>query len=292
MTIGFIGLGGMGRNMAANLLRAGEPLVVWNRSAEPVDELVTRGARRAEHPAEAGNADVVFSMLADDAATRSVLLDGGVIGAMPPGSVYVNMATVSVAFAREMAALFGQRGLGYVAAPVLGRVDVAAAGKLNILAAGDDALIARVQPYFDLMGQKTWRFGDQPQRANAAKLAANLALACAIEAMGESSALARTHGIAAADFLDMLSQTLFAGAPVYQGYGTLIAHERYSPAGFKLALGMKDVRLALDAAKENNLPLAFGDVVHQNLQDAVQHGDAGLDLAALAKVVARRGGLE
>jgi 3-hydroxyisobutyrate dehydrogenase-like beta-hydroxyacid dehydrogenase len=291
MTIGFIGLGAMGRNMAANLLRAGEPLVVWNRSAGPVDELVAKGARRAEHPAEAGNVDVVFSMLADDAATRSVLLDGGVIAAMPPGSIYVNMATVSVAFAREMAALFEQRGLGYVAAPVLGRVDVAAAARLNILAAADDALIARVQPYFDLMGQKTWRFGDEPHRANAAKLAANLALACAIEAMGESSALARTHGIAAADFLDMLSQTLFAGAPVYQGYGTLIAHERYSPAGFKLALGMKDVRLALEAAKAHNLPLPFGDVVHENLQDAVQHGDAELDLAALARVVARRGGL-
>jgi 3-hydroxyisobutyrate dehydrogenase-like beta-hydroxyacid dehydrogenase len=291
MTIGFIGLGAMGRNMAINLLRSGEPLVVWNRSPEPVEELVSKGARRAEHPYEAGKVEVLFSMLADDAATRSVLIDGGVLDAMPSGSIHVNMATVSVAFAREMAALHKQRGIDYVAAPVLGRVDVAAAGKLNILAGGPDALVSRLQPYFDLMGQRTWRFGEAPEQANAVKLAANLSLASAIESMGESSALARAHGIPADHFIDLLTQTLFAGSPVYKGYGTMIAQQRYKPAGFKLSLGMKDVRLAIEAAEEKNLPLPFGYVLHENLQDAVQHGWGDLDLAALAKVVGQRGGL-
>jgi 3-hydroxyisobutyrate dehydrogenase-like beta-hydroxyacid dehydrogenase len=291
MTIGFIGLGVMGRNMAARLLQAGEPLIVWNRSPEPAQALAGQGARLALQPADAGKADVLFTMLADDAATRSVLLDGGVLAAMAPGSIHVNMATVSVAFGREMAVLHAGRGIGYIAAPVLGRVDVAAAGKLNILAGGPADLVARVQPYFDLMGQKTWRFGDAPEQANAVKLGANLTLACAIEAMGESSALVRAHGIGAADFLDLLGQTLFAGSPVYKGYGGMIAQERYSPAGFKLSLGLKDVGLAVEAGRDKGVPLAFGNALVENLRDAMGQGDGELDLAALAKVTARRGGL-
>jgi 3-hydroxyisobutyrate dehydrogenase-like beta-hydroxyacid dehydrogenase len=291
MTIGFIGLGAMGRNMAARLLQAGEPLIVWNRSPEPAQALAGQGARLALQPADAGKADVLFTMLADDAATRSVLLDGGVLAAMAPGSIHVNMATVSVAFGREMAVLHAGRGIGYIAAPVLGRVDVAAAGKLNILAGGPADLVARVQPYFDLMGQKTWRFGDAPEQANAVKLGANLTLACAIEAMGESSALVRAHGIGAAEFLDLLGQTLFAGSPVYKGYGGMIAQERYSPAGFKLSLGLKDVGLAVEAGRDKGVPLAFGNALVENLRDAMGQGDGELDLAALAKVTARRGGL-
>jgi 3-hydroxyisobutyrate dehydrogenase-like beta-hydroxyacid dehydrogenase len=292
MTIGFIELGAMGRNMAARLLQAGEPLIVWNRSPEPAQALAGQGARLALQPADAGKADVLFTMLADDAATRSVLLDGGVLAAMAPGSIHVNMATVSVAFGREMAVLHAGRGIGYIAAPVLGRVDVAAAGKLNILAGGPADLVARVQPYFDLMGQKTWRFGDAPEQGNAVKLGANLTLACAIEAMGESSALVRAHGIGAADFLDLLGQTLFAGSPVYKGYGGMIAQERYSPAGFKLSLGLKDVGLAVEAGRDKGVPLAFGNALVENLRDAMGQGDGELDLAALAKVTARRGGLE
>lgn len=291
MSIGFIGLGAMGHHMAANLLRAGQPLHVWNRSPAPVQALVAKGAKAAATPAECGIAHIVFTMLADDQATRAVLIDGGVLDAMAPGSVHVNMATVSVAFAREMAALHVEKGIGYVAAPVLGRVDVAEAGKLNILAGGSDELIARVQPLFDLIGQKTWRFGDAPEQANAVKLACNLMLACAIEATGEGTALARAHGVAAADFIDLITSTLFAGSPVYKGYGGMIAQERYSPAGFKLALGQKDVRLAVEAGRARGLPLAFGAALQGVLQDAVDQGDADLDLAALGKHAARKGGL-
>jgi 3-hydroxyisobutyrate dehydrogenase-like beta-hydroxyacid dehydrogenase len=289
MSIGFIGLGAMGHHMAANLLQSGQPVHVWNRNPEPVQALAAKGARPAATAAECGIADVVFSMLADDDATRAVMVDGGVLDAMAPGSIHVNMATVSVAFAREMAALHAEKGVGYVAAPVLGRVDVAEAGKLNILAGGADELVNRVQPLLDLMGQKTWRFGDVPEQANAIKLACNLTLACAIEAMGEGSALARAHGIPAADFIDLITHTLFAGSPVYKGYGGMIAQERYSPAGFKLSLGQKDVRLAVEAGQGKGLPLAFGDALQGVLKEAVDHGDADLDLAALGKNAARRG---
>lgn len=283
MTIGFIGLGAMGRGMAANLLKAGEPLVVWNRNPDPVQELVDKGALRAANASDAGRVDVLFTMLSDDAAVRAVLYDDGVFDALAPGSVHVNMATVSVEFAREMARVHAEKGIGYLAAPVLGRSDVAAAGKLNILAGGPIDLVKRVQPYFDLMGQKTWPFGDLPEQANAVKLGANLTLALAVEAMGESSALARAYGIAPADFLDLLASTLFAGSPVYKGYGGMIAQERYSPAGFKLALGLKDVNLALDAGRDKGVRLAAGQAVRDNLQRAVQQGEGELDLAALAK---------
>jgi 3-hydroxyisobutyrate dehydrogenase-like beta-hydroxyacid dehydrogenase len=286
MSIGFIGLGAMGQHMAANLLRSGQPVHVWNRNPAPVRALAEQGAKPAGSAAECGIADVVFTMLSDDDATRSVVVDGGVLDAMAPGSIHVNMATVSVAFAREMAALHVERGVGYVAAPVLGRVDVAAAGKLNILAGGSDELIARVQPLFDLMGQKTWRFGTAPEQANAVKLGANLTLACAIEAMGESAALVGAHGIEAAGFLDLLSNTLFAGSPVYKGYGAMIAQERYSPAGFKLSLGLKDVGLANDAAAAQGLRLRFGTVLRETLQEAVARGDGELDLAGLARMSA------
>jgi 3-hydroxyisobutyrate dehydrogenase-like beta-hydroxyacid dehydrogenase len=289
MTIAFIGLGAMGRHMAANLLRAGQIVHVWNRNPEPVRLLSAKGAKPAATAAECGIADVVFTMLADDNATRAVMLDGGVLDAMAPGSIHVNMATVSVAFAREMAALHMEKGVGYVAAPVLGRVDVAEAGALNILAGGADELIARVQPLLDLMGQKTWRFGAAPEQANAIKLACNLTLACAIEAMGEGAALARAHAIPAESFIDLITNTLFAGSPVYKGYGGMIAQQRYSPAGFKLSLGQKDVRLAVEAAASQGLPLAFGDALQGVLKEAVEHGDADLDLAALGKNAARRG---
>jgi 3-hydroxyisobutyrate dehydrogenase-like beta-hydroxyacid dehydrogenase len=291
MTIAFIGLGAMGRHMAANLLGSSRIVHVWNRNPEPVQQLAAKGARPAATAAECGIADVVFTMLADDDATRAVLVDGGVLDAMAPGSIHVNMATVSVAFAREMAALHMERGVGYVAAPVLGRVDVAEAGKLNILAGGADELVDRVQPLLDLMGQKTWRFGDAPEQANAIKLACNLTLACAIEAMGEGAALAGAYGIPPANFIDLITSTLFAGSPVYKGYGGMIAQQRYSPAGFKLSLGQKDVRLAVEAGRSKGLPLAFGDALQGVLKEAVEHGDADLDLAALGKHAVRRAGI-
>jgi 3-hydroxyisobutyrate dehydrogenase-like beta-hydroxyacid dehydrogenase len=278
----------MGRGMAANLLRAGEPLIVWNRAQTPVQELVGKGAQRANTAADAGRVNVLFTMLADDAAVRAVLYDDGVLDAMAPGSVHVNMATVSVECARELAQAHAERGVGYIAAPVLGRSDVAAAGKLNILAAGPADLIERVQPYFDLMGQKTWRFGDKAEQANAVKLGANLTLACAIEAMGESSAMVGAYGIPAVEFLDLIANTLFAGSPVYKGYGAMIAQQRYSPAGFKLSLGLKDVNLALDAGRAQGVPMPAGHAVRDTLLRAVEQGDGELDLAAVAKMSAAK----
>lgn len=291
MRVGFLGLGGMGSAMAANLVKAGHEVTVWNRSPGPAQHLAAAGALAAPSPAAAAQGQVLITMLADDAATRSVLVEGGALDRLALGAIHVNMATVSLALARELAALHAARGQGYVAAPVLGRVEVAAAGKLNILAAGPAALLDEVEPLFAVMGQKTWRFGERPEQANAVKLAANFMLAAAIEAMGEAAALVQGHDVPPARFLEMITSTLFA-APAYKGYGGMIAEKRYSPAGFKLPLGLKDVRLAQEAGLAANVPLPFAAVMRDNFLDALAHGDGELDWAALAKVAARRAGQE
>ncbi|WP_267117819.1 NAD(P)-dependent oxidoreductase, partial [Xanthomonas sacchari] len=225
----------------------------------------------------------------DDTAVRETLLDRGALDALTAGSVHVNMATISVTLARELHALHAERGVAYLAMPVLGRVEVAAAGQLNLLAAGDAAALARVQPLLDVIGRKTWYFGAAPEQANAVKLAANLCLASAIGTMAEASALVRGHGVEAADFLDMLTSTVFA-APAYQTYGGMIAEQRYSPAGFKATLGLKDVRLALNAGETRHVPMPLAAVLRDAFIEAIAHGDGDLDWAALAKVAARRAG--
>jgi len=280
MDIGFIGLGSMGSAMASNALKAGHTVRVWNRSPDAAQALVNQGATLAASPAEAFTGDAVFSMLA---------VDSGLLAQAPKGTVHVNMATISVALAEELAKLHADHGVAYVAAPVLGRPDVAAAGKLNIVAAGPDAAIERVQPIFDVIGQKTWRVGTTAQHANLFKLGANFMLASAIEVTGEAAALMSGHGIDPHAFLDVITNTLFPG-PVYQGYGRMIADNRYEPALFKARLGLKDVRLALAAADAVNAPLPVASVVRDNLIDALAQGDGDKDLAVLGRVAARRAG--
>nr|WP_080738874.1 NAD(P)-dependent oxidoreductase [Pandoraea pnomenusa] len=290
MNIGFLGLGTMGAPMARNLVRAGFSVRVWNRSHGPVDALSAEGATPASSAAQAAHGvDVLIVMLADDDTTRTVLLDGGALNVLTRNAIVVNMATVSLDFAREMRSTCESLGLRYVAAPVLGRVNVAEAGKLNILAAGDAAALEGVQPIFDVLGQRTWRFGDVPEQANVVKLGANFMIASAIEAMSEAAALAEGHGVSGADFLDMITSTVFA-TPAYTGYGGAIARQVFEPAGFKLSLGAKDVRLALLAGEAANVPMPFGSVLRDNHLDSLAHGEGHLDWAALSRVAARRAG--
>lgn len=288
MDIGFIGLGEMGVAMVENILKAGHQVRVWNRSPERAAGLAAVGAQVVHSPAQAFAGDAVFSMLADDAALRAVI-DAQLLEHAPRGLIHVNMATISVALAEELAHAHASRGLNYVAAPVLGRPDVAAAGKLTIVAAGPAEAIDRVQPVFDAIGQKTWRIGSLPQQANVMKLAANFMLASAVETLGEAATLITGHGVAMQDFLDVITSGLFPG-PVYQGYGKMIAEQRYEPALFKARLGLKDVRLALAAADAVSTPLPVASVVRDSLIDAIAHGDGEKDFAVLGQVSARRAG--
>ncbi|WP_332440998.1 NAD(P)-dependent oxidoreductase [Burkholderia ubonensis] len=288
MDLGFIGLGEMGQAIATNLLKAGHQVRVWNRSRERTEPLVALGAQAVGTPADAFRGDAVFSMLADDAAARSVF-DDALLAQAPRGLIHVNMATISVALAESLAHAHASRGLDYVAAPVMGRPDVAAAARLTIMAAGPAEAIDRMQPLFDAIGQKTWRLGSLPQHANVAKLAANFTLASAIETLGEASALLAGHGVAMRDFLDVITHSVFPG-PVYQGYGAMIAERRYEPARFKARLGLKDVRLALEAGDAVSVPLPVASLVRDNLLDALAHGGGELDFAVLGEVASRRAG--
>jgi 3-hydroxyisobutyrate dehydrogenase-like beta-hydroxyacid dehydrogenase len=291
MKVGFIGLGAMGSAMASNLLAAGHTLTVWNRSEAATEPLASLGAKVARTADRAVQGEVLCSMLANDQAVREVFLDGGLLDAMDRGTVHVNHATISVALAQQLVEEHAKRGLAYVAAPVFGRPDMAAAAKLNILVAGQPAAIERVRPLLEAMGSKLWPLGDAPERANVAKIAGNFMLASAIESMAEATALTRAHGVSAADFLEVMTNTLFA-APAYQGYGKLIAEQRFKPAGFALPLGLKDVELALTAGSAARVPLPFAGVLRDSLLEALAAGDAELDWSALALVAARRAHLD
>ena len=285
MEIGFIGLGRMGQAIAGNLLRAGHALSVWNRSPAAAQALVAGGARLAGEPAATAGGEVLLSMLADDEAHRRVLIDGGVFAAAAPGLIYVNLATVSVALARELAALAGARGLTYLAAPVFGRPEAAQAAKLNIVVAGDAAALTRIESLLLAIGERIWPVGLVPENANVVKLAGNFMIASALETMGEAAALVRAHGIRSAEFLEILTSTLFAG-PVYQNYGRLIAAQRYQPAGFTVTLGLKDVRLALEAAEGARVPMPFAGVLRDHFLEALAAGAGEQDWSALAEVSA------
>lgn len=291
MKVGFIGLGAMGSAMASNLIKAGHEVTVWNRSPGPTEPLASLGAKVVKTADRAAQGEVLFSMLANDQAVRSVFVDGRLLDGMDQGTVHVNHATISVALAREMAQEHMQRGLDYVAAPVFGRPDVAAAGKLNILAAGKPHVIERVRPLLEVLGSRIWPLGDAPERANVVKIAGNFMLGAAIESMAEASALTRAHGVSAADFLEVMTSSLFA-APAYQGYAQLIAESRYTPAGFALPLGYKDIGLALAAADATRVPLPLAGILRDSLLEALSTGDEDVDWAIMAQVAARRAHLD
>ncbi|WP_456292807.1 NAD(P)-dependent oxidoreductase [Pseudomonas sp. AK106] len=287
MKIGFLGLGNMGQAVAGNLLKGGHELLVWNRSPEAAQPLVEQGATAVTEPAQAFAVDVVFSMLADDKALRAVLLDAGLLKQLKGPLIHINMATISVTFADELAELHAAQGIDYIAAPVMGRPNMAAAAKLNIMAAGAAQAIDRVQPLFDLIGSKTWRMGDKPSSANAMKLAMNFMLVSAIEAMSEAAVLVTRHGLKSADLVELASGTIFPG-PVYAGYGALIGERTYEPAAFKAVLGLKDVDLVLAAASQVSVQMPSAEMIRAHLQDAIDHGRGEMDLAVLAEVAERR----
>jgi 3-hydroxyisobutyrate dehydrogenase-like beta-hydroxyacid dehydrogenase len=273
MQVGFLGLGAMGTGMARNFIRAGHVVHAWNRSGNSSLE----GARLVGSPADALQGDVVFTMLSDDAAIREVLLDSHALSRARAGLIHVVNSTISVAFAEELATLHAKSGLGYVAAPVLGRPDVAAKGELNVLAAGLPAAVDKVRPLLALLG-KVWDLGADPKRANATKLAANMMLAMAIEAMAEAVAITETNGVSRDTFFDVILNTLF-GARAYRTYSANIARDNYEP-GFRARLGLKDLRLATAAAAGHRLPML--EAMRQQMSEVVEAGLGERDWSVVA----------
>ncbi len=282
-SIAVVGLGAMGRPIARNLHTAGHEVTVWNRSPEQARLLGAEGMRVARNIEEIWGSGVVFSMLSDDNAVAETFLDSGLLAAAPTGSVHVNLATVSAGLARRAADLHGQHGVGYLAAPVFGRAAVAEAGNLNVLAAGAPALVARVQPFFHVIGARTWNLGERPEQANVVKILGNYLVACAIQSLGEAIGMAEGIGIEPSLLVDVLTTTLFPGV-VHASYGAIIAERRYQPAGFTTRLGRKDVHLALDAAHAGGLTLPFGEALRAALDDAIARGYGDDDWASIAEL--------
>jgi 3-hydroxyisobutyrate dehydrogenase-like beta-hydroxyacid dehydrogenase len=291
MNVGFIGLGNMGREIAENLLKAGHTLVVYNRTRSRAESLSARGAQVAATPAECCGVDVVCTMLADDAAVEAVALGaGGIVATLPRGAVHVSMSTISVALSSRLAEAHARAGSAYAAAPVFGRPEAAAAAKLFVVAAGPAAAVAKCQPLFDAIGQRTYVLGESPVAANVVKLAGNFLIAAVMESLGEAFALVRKHGIPPAQFLELITSSVFP-APVYKNYGSLIASETYRPAGFQLPLGLKDVRLALAAAEAVNVPLPVASLVRDHMIAALARGYGDADWSVVAKIAAENAGL-
>ena len=288
MDIGFIGIGSMGAAMVPNLVKAGHRVKVWNRNVAPIKAL--EGVTVLTSPAAAFENDAVVTMLSDDAAVRSVFIDSGAIAAARTDCIHIMMSTISLALVEELQELHRSAAIAYVAAPVFGVPAVAAKGELNIMVAGNAEAVATVQPVLDALGQKTWHLGNDPKHANVAKIAGNLMITLAIEAMGEATALTESYALKAGDFLDVVTNTMFA-SPSYKRYGGNIASDSYEP-GFKLTLGLKDVNLALAAAKAKHTLLPAAEIVRENMTQAVDRGLGDKDWSALAKVTRRRASLE
>lgn len=275
MNIGLVGLGAMGRAMALNLVAAGHTVAAWNRSA-----IELSGVTLVDDPGELFQSDVVITMLPDDAVIRRVLINAGVLQKARPGLIHIVASTISVDFSQQLVALHQQADVVYIAAPVLGRPDVAAKGELNILAAGERAAIAAVRPVLDVLGKRVWMMGEKQPAANAAKIACNMMITMAIEAMAEAVVLTEHNGVEREQFFDLILNTLF-GSRSYQVYSANIMQNSYEP-GFKAVLGLKDLNLARQAAERTGRSLLMLDAVRQQMGNAVGAGLGNKDWSIMA----------
>ncbi len=290
MNVGFIGLGRMGAGMAANLVKAGHEVTVYNRTADKTKPLVEQGAKAAARAVDACRGDGVITMLADDGALESVAFGGeGVIGSLGRGAIHICMSTISVALSARLADAHAEAGQRFVAAPVFGRPDMAAAAELFIVAAGSPDALDSAVPLFEALGRKTFRIGDTPQTANLVKLSGNFLIASVIEALGEAMALVGKGGVDPHAYLELLTSTLFT-APVYETYGRLIAEERFEPAGFAASLGHKDVRLTLAAAEGLRVPMPLASLLRDRFLTLLARGGENLDWAAIGRLAAKDAG--
>jgi 3-hydroxyisobutyrate dehydrogenase-like beta-hydroxyacid dehydrogenase len=290
MKIGFIGLGRMGVGMAANLVRAGHAVSVYNRTAQKAQPLAALGAEAAASIAGVCSGEAVITMLADDnALSQTVFGDGGLLDSMRPGAIHISMSTISVALSQKLTDAHGSAQQLFVAAPVFGRPDAAAAAKLFIVASGAQEAIESTRSLFDAMGQRLFVLGEEPRLANLVKLSGNFLILSVIEALGEAMALIGKAGIDRQQYLDLLTSTLFA-APVYKTYGALIVEGKFDPPGFAAALGLKDIRLALAAGEVLNVPLPLASLLRDRFLTLIAQGGERLDWSAIASLAAKDSG--
>ena len=292
MKIGFLGLGNMGSSMAANLVRAGHDLTVWNRSPQKAQPLVAQGARLAHTPREAASGrELIMTMLADDAALEGVLHGSdGVFEGLPRGALHVSSSTIAVATADRVAMLHQDRGLRFLSAPVIGRPEAAAAAKLFVVAAGAEPDYTTASAVFPAISQKVFYIGAKPSSANLVKLCGNFLILAAIETFAEAMTLAQKGGVPKRQFLEVMTGSVF-DVPVYRNYGALLAEERFKPAGFAAPLGLKDMRLVGQSAEALRVPMPVLNVLRDHLLQTIGALGEDIDWSAIGRTIGQNAGL-
>jgi 3-hydroxyisobutyrate dehydrogenase-like beta-hydroxyacid dehydrogenase len=292
MKLGFIGLGRMGAGMATNLLKAGHEVTVYNRSSGKAQALSALGASVATRVSDACRAEAVITMLANDDAVQSVVFDdGGILASAGTGTVHISMSTIGVGLSARLAVAHAGARQRFIAAPVFGRPEAAAAAQLYIVSAGARAAVDDCASLFSAMGQKMFYLGVDPPAANLVKLSGNFLIASVIESLGEAMALIGNAGIDQRTYLDLLTSTLF-NVPLYKNYGGLIVERKFEPAGFAAPLGLKDIGLTLAAAGELRVPMPVASLLHDRLLTLVARGGEALDWSAISGLAAADAGLE
>jgi len=290
MNIGFIGLGNMGSPMAANLIKAGHELTVYNRTPAKAQPLADQGARYASKIADACRGEAVITMLADDNALEMVVFgEGGLAHALPQGAIHISASTISVALADKLTATHSASKQKFVSAPVFGRPQAAAAAKLYIAVAGPDNVVDQCMPLFDALGQRAVRFGQKPSMANLVKISGNFLIASVLESLSEALALVGKGGLDQREYLDFLTSTLFT-APLYKTYGDLIVEKKFQPAGFAAPLGLKDTRLTLAAGEMFRVPLPIASLLRDRFLALLARGGESLDWSAISQLAAEDSG--
>jgi 3-hydroxyisobutyrate dehydrogenase-like beta-hydroxyacid dehydrogenase len=290
--IGFVGLGNMGAGIAANLVRSGHEVAVWNRSPQKARALIDQGAVAAKTPgAAASGRDLVMTMLADDAALDAVLGGGeGLLEGMSRGALHVSLSTISIAAAERIASRHAERDQRFLSAPVFGRPEAAAAAKLFVVAAGARDDFDTANPVLDAISQRVFYLGETPSSANLVKLCGNFAILAAIETMAEAMTLAQKGGVSKQKLHEILIGTLF-DTPLYRNYGAALVEERFRPAGFAAPLGLKDMRLVGQAAEQLRVPMPVLSVMRDHLLQTIGVEGEDIDWSGIGRTIEKNGGV-
>lgn len=283
MKIGFIGLGSLGTPIAINLQESGHQLYVYNRTASKMEALTAKGSIACDSTASlAKQCDIVFTIVSDDAALQSICEENGLLQHLSGNSIHVSMSTILPETAAKLDALHKSRGQHYLAAPVFGRPEAASAKKLNFVIAGEESIRNTVEPLLkDAGGAGVFHFGDAITAANTVKLCGNFLIASALEAMGESIALANKSGVDANAMWQMFSQTVF-NTPLYHNYSNIILQQKFEPAAFTAKLGLKDMNLVLQQAKAAKQSMPLANLLKSHMQALVNTGKDQIDWSAVS----------
>lgn len=293
MKVGFTGLGRMGQGMAGRILHAGHELRVYHPQGKNLKKLEESGAQVAETIEDlASERDVIISMLPHDAALDSVVNgDGGLLESMADGVIHMAMGTHGVNQIRQVNRAHLDLGQVFIAAPVLGRPDLAATGQLSIVPAGPPDAVKNMRPLFEAMGKQIFEAGEDPKTSTAVKIANNFMIGCAIEMMGEAFSLVRKLGVSPQLFFEVMTKGLF-DAPTFNVYGSMIAEERWDSYGATAVIGLKDAELVIEAAESAGMSMPSVHVWRDHLAKAIERGEGSLDWAVMAREHARECGLE